>query len=170
MANWGKKFFSSWYTPPNQFANVDPENHPVTVINDKINFGWEYVWHCHILGHEENDMMRAMILGVAPNAPSNLLKAAGGTLTWIDNSNNETGFTIQSATSSAGPWSFAASVPAAAGSGTTVTYKSSTVVKSGTWYRVIANNVVGYTRAFAAPAVGWSHPSYDSAALGPIQY
>ena len=22
------------------------------------NFGWEYVWHCHMLGHEENDMMR----------------------------------------------------------------------------------------------------------------
>ena len=22
------------------------------------NFGWEYVWHCHLLGHEENDMMR----------------------------------------------------------------------------------------------------------------
>ena len=26
------------------------------------NFGWEYVWHCHILGHEENDMMRALVL------------------------------------------------------------------------------------------------------------
>ena len=28
------------------------------------NFGHEYVWHCHILGHEENDMMRPiMFLG-----------------------------------------------------------------------------------------------------------
>jgi len=25
------------------------------------NFGWEYVWHCHILSHEENDMMRAVV-------------------------------------------------------------------------------------------------------------
>ena len=24
------------------------------------NFGDEYVWHCHILGHEENDMMRSL--------------------------------------------------------------------------------------------------------------
>ena len=27
-----------------------------------INFGWEYVWHCHILSHEEMDMMRPMSL------------------------------------------------------------------------------------------------------------
>ena len=25
------------------------------------NFGHEYVWHCHILSHEENDMMRPVI-------------------------------------------------------------------------------------------------------------
>ena len=25
------------------------------------NFGWEYVWHCHLLGHEENDMMRPIV-------------------------------------------------------------------------------------------------------------
>jgi FtsP/CotA-like multicopper oxidase with cupredoxin domain len=29
-----------------------------------INFGWEYVWHCHILGHEENDMMRPIVFQV----------------------------------------------------------------------------------------------------------
>jgi FtsP/CotA-like multicopper oxidase with cupredoxin domain len=27
-------------------------------LNTPISFGWEYVWHCHLLGHEENDMMR----------------------------------------------------------------------------------------------------------------
>ncbi len=26
------------------------------------NFGREYVWHCHLLGHEENDMMRPLIM------------------------------------------------------------------------------------------------------------
>ncbi len=31
------------------------------------NFGWEYVWHCHILSHEENDMMRAMGFAVPPS-------------------------------------------------------------------------------------------------------
>jgi spore coat protein A len=24
--------------------------------------GWEYVWHCHILEHEEHDMMRPLVV------------------------------------------------------------------------------------------------------------
>ena len=28
------------------------------VTNTMQDYGWEYVWHCHLLGHEENDMMR----------------------------------------------------------------------------------------------------------------
>jgi FtsP/CotA-like multicopper oxidase with cupredoxin domain len=43
--------------------------------NVNVNFQWEYVWHCHILGHEENDMMRPLTMckpgsatGGAPNA------------------------------------------------------------------------------------------------------
>ena len=51
----------------NQFTNVDPTNQPAAVTNALVNFGWEYVWHCHILGHEENDMMRPMILAIAPS-------------------------------------------------------------------------------------------------------
>jgi FtsP/CotA-like multicopper oxidase with cupredoxin domain len=42
-----------------QFSNIDPYNGtPITTVNQLYNFGWEYVWHCHLLGHEENDMMR----------------------------------------------------------------------------------------------------------------
>lgn len=41
------------------FTNVDQAGNPVTVVNTKNNYGWEYMYHCHILGHEENDMMRA---------------------------------------------------------------------------------------------------------------
>jgi FtsP/CotA-like multicopper oxidase with cupredoxin domain len=41
-----------------QFSPFDPLNKPVTTVNTLYNFGWEYVWHCHLLGHEENDMMR----------------------------------------------------------------------------------------------------------------
>jgi len=43
--------------------------------NVMANFGWEYVWHCHILSHEENDMMRSIALKVptaVPAAPSNV--------------------------------------------------------------------------------------------------
>ena len=45
------------------------------VSNAVQNFGWEYVWHCHILGHEENDFMRAFVLLVptaVPAAPSSV--------------------------------------------------------------------------------------------------
>ena len=34
--------------------------------NVPTNFGWEYVWHCHLLGHEENDMMRPIVFQPAP--------------------------------------------------------------------------------------------------------
>ncbi|MEN6336233.1 MAG: hypothetical protein ABFE01_18420, partial [Phycisphaerales bacterium] len=41
------------------FKNVDPlTGNPVTITNEIRNFGWEYMWHCHILSHEEMDMMR----------------------------------------------------------------------------------------------------------------
>jgi len=60
------------------------------------------VWHCHILGHEENDFMRPMVLNVAttkPAAPtllkSNLFAANRGDFSWTDNSTDETGFAVQ---------------------------------------------------------------------------
>lgn len=67
--------------------------------NIMYNFGQEYVWHCHLLGHEENDMMRPIeVRQVAPAAPSNLLATPSGNgivLTWQDNSTNENLFRIQ---------------------------------------------------------------------------
>lgn len=42
---------------------IDPiTNQPVS--NKYENFAWEYLWHCHLLGHEENDMMRPFVLQV----------------------------------------------------------------------------------------------------------
>ncbi|MFB3887342.1 MAG: multicopper oxidase domain-containing protein, partial [Thermodesulfobacteriota bacterium] len=32
------------------------------MTNRMYNFGLEYVWHCHILSHEENDMMRSVVI------------------------------------------------------------------------------------------------------------
>jgi hypothetical protein len=154
-----------------EFLNVDPTNQPATVTNQLVNFGWEYVWHCHLLGHEENDMMRPMMVAVAPAAPSNLAAAAvkgGVVLTWTDNSVNETGFTVQRATAAIGPWSkVSANVNASPGAGTTVTFTDTTVAKKKTYYyRVIANNTVGYTQTYAAPAAGYPHTSADSAPSG----
>jgi FtsP/CotA-like multicopper oxidase with cupredoxin domain len=87
--------------PDPMISGIDPVtgNATVSTTNNLLNFGWEYVWHCHILGHEENDMMRPVIFQVAPPAPSSLVAAAnasgGATLMWTDNSASESGFTLQ---------------------------------------------------------------------------
>jgi FtsP/CotA-like multicopper oxidase with cupredoxin domain len=153
---------------PNQFHNVDPINEPATVINTLVNYGWEYVWHCHLLGHEENVMMRPMIIGVAPKPASGLNAVAAGrtvTLTFIDSSINETGFTVNRATSPSGPWTTVKTGLAGNVAGTgPVSYLDSTVARRTTYfYSVTANNVVGYTQAYAAPTRGYPHPSFDSA-------
>ncbi len=73
-----------------QFTGIDPNTgNPITVINALFNYGWEYVWHCHLLGHEENDMMRPMVLNVARSLPAVPVltlgrNAAGVNLTWTD--------------------------------------------------------------------------------------
>ena len=83
------------------FTNLNPfSNNGANTADGPTNFGWEYVWHCHILGHEENDMMRPIMWQVPPPAPSNLLAAmdtvnGGIKLTWTDNSASETGFTVE---------------------------------------------------------------------------
>ena len=45
-----------------QFSGFDALGQPITINNKMTDFGWEYVWHCHLLGHEENDMMRAIVV------------------------------------------------------------------------------------------------------------
>ncbi|HYL15065.1 MAG TPA: choice-of-anchor D domain-containing protein [Terriglobales bacterium] len=94
--------------PCSIFTDVNPaNNNPLNTPNQVQNFGWEYVWHCHILGHEENDMMRAIAFNVPPEAPSGLTVAAavapatGLNLTFTDNSASETGFTLQRDTTAA---------------------------------------------------------------------
>ena len=69
------------------FNNVDWVGNPITpgIKNAISNFGLEYTWHCHILGHEEMDMMRPIkvdVTHVAPNAP--VLINAGNTSTSVD--------------------------------------------------------------------------------------
>ncbi len=148
----------------NEFSNVDPINQPAVVTNESINFGYEYVWHCHLLGHEENDMMRPIIFAYPPAAPTNLtaVKAPTGTgviLTWKDNAANETGFTVQRALSPTGPWASLAagnSLPPSPAVGGTVTFRDSTATLSTTYYyRVFGYNQVGYTAVYAAPSIGY---------------
>jgi hypothetical protein len=73
------------------FFGVDHLGNPVTVVNKMTNVGWEYVWHCHLLGHEENDMMRPFV--VHPLLPVAATNVPGATvsspaLAWNSTANN----------------------------------------------------------------------------------
>jgi FtsP/CotA-like multicopper oxidase with cupredoxin domain len=59
-----------------QPAPVPGLPNPAGISNVVTDYNWEYVWHCHLLAHEENDMMRPIIFNpilmtppVAPNPP-----------------------------------------------------------------------------------------------------
>lgn len=80
--------------------------HKVSNPNPLESFDWQYVWHCHILGHEENDMMRPLVLITEPFAPRNVLAKPLSDprrvdLTWRDGSKNEIRFNVQRATNAA---------------------------------------------------------------------
>jgi FtsP/CotA-like multicopper oxidase with cupredoxin domain len=109
------------------------------VTNVVSNFGWEYVWHCHLLGHEENDMMRPIIFDVAPAAADNLTAAASDsplkiTLNWTNHAttpkatnyliqrSTNTGFTTGLTTFSVGP-NVATYVDASVNASTTYYYR-----------------------------------------------
>jgi FtsP/CotA-like multicopper oxidase with cupredoxin domain len=85
------------------FNNIDIQGNPTTAAtNQLVNFGWEYMWHCHILSHEEMDMMRPVSVALPPNQPDGLeYSITGGLfnrrlqLSWNDNSINETEFVVQ---------------------------------------------------------------------------
>jgi FtsP/CotA-like multicopper oxidase with cupredoxin domain len=150
--------------PPGGF--VDPSAEPVTVINHKINYGWEYVWHCHILGHEEMDMMHGIGFAVAPRAPSNLTATVvinGGNeniqLNWLDKSISETNFTVQRANDvnfTTGLANFILGV-------NTTTYTDTTMATNlMNYYKVLANDVIGDTTVYAAPAIGFPHVTTNS--------
>jgi FtsP/CotA-like multicopper oxidase with cupredoxin domain len=141
-----------------QFLGVDPTNQPARVTNSLVNFGYEYLWHCHLLGHEENVMMRPMAVAAPPKVPGTpTVSARAGqiTVTWTDNSLNETAFTVQRATSLTGPWTDVTTVAAHAGTGTMTATDRNPVRRVANYYRIVAKNTVGYTQTYAAPAVGY---------------
>jgi FtsP/CotA-like multicopper oxidase with cupredoxin domain len=95
VANSHRKLDPSQTAKGLDFFNLDPMTGNGSNVSDlnnaDMNYGWEYVWHCHILGHEENDMMRAIAVAQPPEAPSDLtattLSGNGGVkLNWKDNS------------------------------------------------------------------------------------
>jgi hypothetical protein len=143
------------------FTNVDPNNLPITVTNQLFNFGWEYVWHCHLLGHEENDMMRPVVFKVdtsLPKAP--VLTATRDTgvvnLAWTDptpaadpatlgNPGNEIGFRVERATLDNNGQPGAYTVVGYAKANSTSYADFSVSSTAGYAYRVFAYDVSGST-------------------------
>ena len=75
---------------------VDPSGNVTTLTNALVNYGWEYVYHCHILSHEEMDMMRPVLYALPPLAPTvSSFDQATRTLSFNDNSITETSFVVQ---------------------------------------------------------------------------
>jgi FtsP/CotA-like multicopper oxidase with cupredoxin domain len=90
-----------------QMSAFDPATgQAITFANGPVNMGWEYVWHCHLLGHEENDMMREVNFAGSPDAPTLSSVARTGpanartiTATWANNANWQlTNFVVQRST------------------------------------------------------------------------
>ena len=171
-------------TAGNWFANVDPyTNTPLTTINALYNYSWEYVWHCHLLGHEENDMMRPLVLQVPttlPPPPTNLQATRTGVLTWTDptpaatalgDPRNEIGFRIQRSIN-AGAFIEIGQALANATTFTDPAVRSNATNR----YRVVAfnasgnspaSNIAGVLGAVApgAPTVGTASPSFLAATV-----
>ncbi|MDL1911588.1 hypothetical protein FBQ81_13015 [Chloroflexi bacterium CFX6] len=130
-----------------------PNGDPIDVVNHYVNFGAEYVYHCHILSHEEMDMMRPVILAMPPVAPSGLA-FADGILTWTDNSLSETAFVVERSVDGGMSWIEAGRIDreltALNTTGDTLSFAVSEWAL-GDQFRVVARNTVGDTWDYSDP-------------------
>jgi hypothetical protein len=136
---------TGWFDPTGTSINQ--------ILNHKVNFGWEYVYHCHILAHEEMDMMHAMVFGLPPEIPLNLTATPTGTgvdLTWTPGSVNASSFTIQRSLDN----TFSA-IDATSTVAGNVTLFSDPIGSPAPlyYYRVSASNTVGDTTLVNFPVV-----------------
>jgi len=152
-----------------QVAPVPGLPNQANISNVVTDYGWEYVWHCHLLGHEENDMMRPIVFNVtpptstaAPSAPNIGTVTSGQVpLSWTYTATADyvTNFHIQRSTDN----TFATGVtdlyygglpvsPTTPG-GTTYAYTDASNTTSGTYYyQLRAENGAG--------ASNWSSASF----------
>ncbi len=151
----------------------DPQGNAVAqILNHKVNYGWEYVYHCHLLSHEEMDMMHSVAVAVKPKAPTELTVTQTGNgskksnvLNWKDNFSDETNFVIQRATSLAGPWTTLKNVSSNIKTYADLVGNTKTVY----YYRVYASNIVGDTVTPGFPTKTVNSDYSNAASSAPIQ-
>ncbi|MEM3384163.1 MAG: multicopper oxidase domain-containing protein [Nitrososphaeria archaeon] len=146
------KGFTLWEAGQGRPA-FDIVGEPINIYNHYVNYGWEYVWHCHILAHEEMDMMRSIAVAVPPKPPFGLTVTPvdnGVRLDWVDNSLSETHFTIQKAEDV----SFLTGLTTFTVGANVNTYIDTNITGGKTYYyRVVATNVVGDTWDYSDPEI-----------------
>ena len=152
------------------FSNVNPYTGVPDITRNRVtNFGWEYVWHCHLLGHEENDMMRPIVFIVPPGAPAAPTALVDGTQALIsfEAPTSTGGSPIDFYTVTANPGWLKAT-----GSGSPILIKGLTLGKSYT-FTITATNAVGTGRSVPmakvfrkTPAASKSAGSTGAAASG----
>jgi FtsP/CotA-like multicopper oxidase with cupredoxin domain len=132
--------------------NLDPTSgNASNVTNVMANYGWEYVWHCHILGHEENDFMRSIAVAAQPEAPAAISATGAATsvaVSWNDNSVVSNWVEIQRATDAAFTANLATfnvvQAECANQAGCARSYVDNTApANTSVYYRVRSNNTVG---------------------------
>ncbi|BDG09626.1 choice-of-anchor D domain-containing protein [Anaeromyxobacter paludicola] len=109
----------------------------VNGTNAEFNYGGEYVWHCHLLGHEENDMMRPIVHLATPEAPSGLAVSASGTSvtgSFTDNSASATEFAVQQSADAAFTAPTTTTVPATAQGPVAVGFSGTVADATVAWY------------------------------------
>jgi FtsP/CotA-like multicopper oxidase with cupredoxin domain len=144
-----------------------PNGEPIDIKNHYVNFGEEYTYHCHILSHEEMDMMRPVSIALPPLKPDGLAVDLGtNTITWKDNSLSETQFVVQKLVGT--EWQPLGKVdrllfdpvtgsPVANTAGDTLSFTDAAIV-AGTQYRVVAENTVGDTWDYSNPGLNQIAP------------
>jgi FtsP/CotA-like multicopper oxidase with cupredoxin domain len=161
------------------FNNTDPSGNPIApVSNEMTNFGWEYVYHCHILSHEEMDMMRPVSVHVdraLPDASALTYDPATDALGWNDptpvdylkpatwaNVQNEVGYRIERATEVDLNVEPAAQDFKLLGTALANATTYSDAVRDHVpsyWYRLISYNAAGDTASAAIRVEGLPAPS-----------
>ena len=164
------------YYPAGNVAGVG-DTAATPIVNSIEDYDNEYVWHCHILGHEENDFMRAIAVTVqttAPDAPTSVTAVQNGTtvqLTWVDptpicapasngvracastygNPKNELGFKVERSVDGGATWTLAT---IAAANATAATDLVPGVKGQTVQYRVYGYNVPSLGRLIGGTNAG----------------